>query len=340
MSLKTLNQRLAAKRRAGRAKTERVTRSFEFKSSGVDFANRIIKGYVATWDKDTCGDIIVPGAFAETIQERGPHDTPIGVRSLIKSALNHEAVIGLPILMREDEEGLYVEIKVDPTPDGDLVLARVQSGSLDRMSFMYDVLDYQQRSDGRTLKKLLVYEAGPVDYACNERTTVSMKAGRVLSATNLAALEQAMETLKSIRDSAVDDDELDDDDDVDDVDEEREEEMDEVSVKSLEGLLQECKSFNSALRGASGSEHKDASTRAESASRKTVPSVTAQVKSRHPRTADASARLQQAAWLLSGDYYSGDFNSTDPPDAATISGVIEILQEVVTSLQSLTPADN
>lgn len=135
-----------------------------------------LTGLCATWDPDQVGDRIIPGAFAETIKERGPRTGPDGkVHSKIKMCYNHRHLIGLPHVMKETEHGLYVEGEFDPIPLAQDVKAQVGTGSLDSMSFAYDVLDvdYDPTSGERLLKQLRVYEFGPVDFPANEKAVIT-----------------------------------------------------------------------------------------------------------------------------------------------------------------------
>lgn len=138
----------------------------------MNVEGRVVKGYAATWDVDSIGDQIVRGAFADTIAERGPRLVNGETRSKIKVFYNHSLCIGRPLLMREDEKGLYVEFYVDETDLGNMVLAMIESGTLDVMSFAFDVVEAKPVNGLRRLLKLKVYELGPVDIACNEEASI------------------------------------------------------------------------------------------------------------------------------------------------------------------------
>lgn len=294
-----------------------LCKSFEFKDARVNATERIITGYAATWDRDSGGDTIQRGAFAETIKTRGPQTGSDGkVHSRIKVGFNHGDVVGIPLVMREDERGLYVEAKIDPTPLGDVILARVESGSLDSMSFQYDVLDSDKSAGGRLLKKVEVYELGPVDYPMNEAALITgAKAGRVLSAANLAKLEAALEALQEVRAAAGTDEEEDD--------------MDKDLEKGLQALLTE-------VQGTLESKSAKPVAREE----KVSPQPGAEQK-RHPKTADICARLLACSQTLQPYLYCcyGDSQSDEPPSLEIVDGCVEILEEIIVQLRSLgTPA--
>lgn len=153
----------------------RKQRTFQCHGLKADVENRTIKGYASTFIKDSVGDIVVPGAFEKTIKERGPQTVqPGGIRSKIKVGYNHGEIIGLPLLMREDDKGLYTESRVDPTVTGTDVLIKVESGTLDAMSFAYDIIQwsYNEETNELYLEELKVWEYGPVDFPCNETANI------------------------------------------------------------------------------------------------------------------------------------------------------------------------
>lgn len=139
----------------------------------VDVDQRIIQGYFSKFTSpDPIGDLTKPGTFTKTIQERGPRQTERGIRSKIKLGFNHGDVIGIPVLIREDSVGAYYEGKVDPTPLGDMILTRIDSGSLDGCSFEYSLVKASypkgDKSVSRILDEVKLYELGPVDYPMHE----------------------------------------------------------------------------------------------------------------------------------------------------------------------------
>jgi len=142
----------------------------EFK---VDAAQRIIEGYAATFgNRDQGGDIILPGAFTKTLQERMP-------RKLLKLFRDHRELIGVPIDAREDAKGLFTVNKVSETDEGDEVLALVADGALSHMSIGYDPIRWEFESDettGEQTRKLLelrLWEWGPVCFPMNEAAEIT-----------------------------------------------------------------------------------------------------------------------------------------------------------------------
>ena len=75
-----------------------------------DMKQGIVSGYFAVFgNKDLDGDIIEPGAFTKTIQERGPAG-----KQLIKYLLDHDKtkVVGKIGQLYEDQKGLRYEAKI------------------------------------------------------------------------------------------------------------------------------------------------------------------------------------------------------------------------------------
>lgn len=211
-------------------------KAYDFQVKDVDVKKRTLCGYAATWDLDNVGDQIRgPGAFAQTIAERGPRPDGAGkMRSKIKLLRNHRILIGTPQIMREDGVGLYTESLVDDTAEGNDTLKQIESGSLDTMSFAFDVVnfEYDSKRHVRYLDELKVYEISAVDIPANDAAKIletkgvprslarlltamtpekfmalqeELKAGRAISAANLGkitacfeVLQQATETLGAL----------------------------------------------------------------------------------------------------------------------------------------------
>ena len=143
----------------------------------VDYTQRIIQGYFSKFSPDQIGDLTRKGTFTKTIKDRGPRDTPMGVRSKIKMGFNHGEVIGLPILIKEDDTGAYFEGRVDEHELGDRILTRVKSGSLDSCSFEYREINSIPVNNDKSVRKILtevkLYEIGPVDYPMHEDASIT-----------------------------------------------------------------------------------------------------------------------------------------------------------------------
>lgn len=129
--------------------------------------------------------------------------------------------------------GLLVTREYLDTPRGDEVLKGIISGAVSEMSFGYDPVKYDYEGDAkagtqiRNLRECRLWDTSDVNWGMNEATLAAkkdpailftellanlkaaqgldpaaLKAGRVLSASNLARLKAALETLTSILSAA------------------------------------------------------------------------------------------------------------------------------------------
>lgn len=187
---------------------------FEIKA---DSEKRTFEGYASTWKKDLVNEQITQGAFRKTIGDRFP-------KNQIKILWQHYDPIGLPSHMEEDSKGLYVVGKISKTQLGDDALTLMKDGVVDSMSIGYDVVKDSLSDDGGTrfLHELKLYEFSPVTFPANPDTAITgvkraalfgndydteemiklIKAGRVLSATNMDKLRNMMAELSTLLASA------------------------------------------------------------------------------------------------------------------------------------------
>lgn len=135
----------------------------------ADVNKREFEGYASTFhNRDLVGDIVQPGAFSKTINER---------RDQIKVLYNHREPLGYPLHMEEDSKGLYVKAHISETSLGNDVLTLMKDGVIDRMSIGYDIIKDEYRSEGgrtdRLLKELKLFEFSPVIFPANEMASVT-----------------------------------------------------------------------------------------------------------------------------------------------------------------------
>lgn len=145
-------------------------KAVSFKAESVDREERIISGYASTWDKDDGNDIILRGAFAESIAAAG---------SRVKVLWQHDmsAPIGKPREMREDDRGLYVESYIARTAKGDEAIELAKDGIVDEMSIGYTLGkdDYEYREDDgvRLIRRASLMEYSLVTFAMNRGAKVT-----------------------------------------------------------------------------------------------------------------------------------------------------------------------
>ena len=105
----------------------------------MDMKQGIVTGYFASFNTlDSDNDIIMPRAFAKTIQEQGPNST----QPRIKHLLNHNTSqpLGVCTILKEDNSGLYYESKVGTHALGMDFMKMVESGLITEHSIGYGIV--------------------------------------------------------------------------------------------------------------------------------------------------------------------------------------------------------
>jgi HK97 family phage prohead protease len=189
-------------------------KSFGFKIDEGDRSvareQRVIKGYGSTFEPaeraDCYGDIVLPGAFDQTLAE----DFPAGK---IKLFARHWEPIGMPLVLRADAKGLYIEARVSKTMAGDDALELALDGVLNEMSIGFEIVDSDimmfSGKEIRRLKRIKLYEVSLVPWGANPYAQVTeaiksfgrvleFREGRVLSKANFELLLKARESLDTV----------------------------------------------------------------------------------------------------------------------------------------------
>ena len=195
-----------------------------------------LTGYCAAFNNvDSQGDIILPGAFAQTIAERV---TAGKVKLLADHLWDTEHVLGTWREASEDDYGLKFRAEVDSDPDAQRLVGKVQRGHVDGLSIGYETMqaveptaEQQQRGAWRVLAAVKLYEGSITPFPANEGATVlgvkdhsavtrevgqamqllqaalkHGKAGRRNSATDEQRIRSALALLTELLDSVSDDD--------------------------------------------------------------------------------------------------------------------------------------
>lgn len=173
-------------------------------------------------NKDSYGDVVMSGAFDESLAEWKASGNPIPViwSHGYGDLTNH---IGYLLDAAEKtvdgKTGLWVKGQLDIGPDPEDAQARkaaklLRGKRVTQFSFSYDVLDgalakSEELGDYYELRKLKLYEVGPTLIGANQQTellnvkavrdlAVEVKAGRVLSAKNEEALRSAHDSIGAV----------------------------------------------------------------------------------------------------------------------------------------------
>lgn len=170
-----------------------------------------ISGYFSTYDRipDSYGDVVAPGAFAETIEKRKKSGHPFPL------CWNHDLdqIIGAiyPEDIKETEKGPLMEASFFDTTLAQEKRALVKSGVVYQFSFAYDILEAGPTTldndvKAFELKKLELFEVSIVPIPANPRAEVTdIKAGRRNSQADEEAIRQAITLLEGVLDDKEDD---------------------------------------------------------------------------------------------------------------------------------------
>lgn len=162
---------------------------------------------------DSYGDVVVAGAFEETLTDWEGSDQNLPV------LYGHDfydpfSNIGWALEASEDDHGLLIKGQLDlENPKAKQVWRLMKGRRIGDMSFAYDVLDAgpSEEHEGATeLRKLRLYEVSIVPIGANQETEIlavksaaesltnGIKAGRVISAKNEGELRKAYEAIGAV----------------------------------------------------------------------------------------------------------------------------------------------
>lgn len=150
-------------------------KTFSLKITSLDGEGRTVEGYANVFGNlDAVGDIVHPGAFVKTLNERG---------GKIKFLWQHDLSepLGRMVEMHEDAYGLAFKAVISDTARGRDALALLKDGAVDSFSIGYDSIkgatDYTKDPDTgatvRNLREVKLYEVSLVTLAANELATMT-----------------------------------------------------------------------------------------------------------------------------------------------------------------------
>ena len=194
---------------------EKLYKSFELKAG----ENGIVEGYASTWTKtpDSYGDIVIKGAFTETLKKRKATGHPFPL------CFNHDfdQIIGAVFEAEEDDYGLKIRGSFLNTPSAQEKRELVKEGIVWQFSFAYSVLGAEapteeEKKQGivQKLTKLDLYEVSLVPVPANQTAIVTevkndeeveIKAGRRNSAKDEELIRDAISALQALLDTAEED---------------------------------------------------------------------------------------------------------------------------------------
>lgn len=184
---------------------EHKYKEFALRKSSEDAGE--ISGYFSTYDRipDSYGDVIAPGAFAESIQKRKESGHPFPL------CWNHDLnqIIGSvdPDNITDTDKGPLMTATFFDTPLAQEKREIVKSGVVYQFSFAYDVQDWGEveLEDGRKaneLRKVDLFEVSIVPIPANQNAVMTdVKAGRRNSKKDADAIKQAIALLQGVLDA-------------------------------------------------------------------------------------------------------------------------------------------
>jgi len=160
----------------------REKRTFGFNIEGKEKEERKMTGHAAVFGEATeiCGcfrEQIEPGAFKKSIKDDD-------VRALFNH--NPDYVLGRntagTLRMKEDEQGLRVEIDPPDTQIARDLSTSIERGDISQMSFAFQVLEEEwirgesaKQLDLWKIKKVRLYDVSPVTFPAYEGTDIAMR---------------------------------------------------------------------------------------------------------------------------------------------------------------------
>lgn len=145
---------------------------------------RKFSGYASVFGGvDSCGDTIIPGAYAKTLQGRA---RPIQMRWN-----HHGPVIGKWLDIKEDDVGLFVEGELTGGHSvAEDVYALMKHGAIDGMSIGYIPVNERKREDGvNELHEIELVEISPVESPADLGARISDVKSAAESAESLKEIE-------------------------------------------------------------------------------------------------------------------------------------------------------
>jgi len=194
--------------KAGPIGIDRIECGFiELKFAGADEKEMLFEGYGAVFGNvDSGGDLIVKGAFKETIREAkatGQWPAMLSQHGGLGLSADDMTPIGIWTDMEEDDKGLFMKGKLAPTVRGIemYTLMKMQPRpAISGLSIGYRPIKWRMRSSPeeprRTLEQVKLIETSPVTFPMNPMA-------RVQSAKHVTGIRLAERALRDAGFSAA-----------------------------------------------------------------------------------------------------------------------------------------
>ena len=143
----------------------RRTFRFHMKLVESDSANRQIEGYASTRDLDRTGEIIEPGAFADSLKD-------FMANPVLTYMHDWSNPIGKVSDARIDDVGLFIRAEISETAQK--VWKLIEEGILRAFSIGYEVVEEKILAGVNHILKLRLYEVAVVSIPANRRALFSV----------------------------------------------------------------------------------------------------------------------------------------------------------------------
>lgn len=152
---------------------ERKTLDVAWKDAAA--GDGVLVGYASTFGNvDKGGDVVVPGAFAETIRDLKASN---GIPLLADHVASTASVLGTIYDAKEDARGLVIWARFSSVPTAQEVRTKLREGHLSKLSIGYETLEeaYDERDGNRVrlLRKVKLWETSVVVFPMNPAASVS-----------------------------------------------------------------------------------------------------------------------------------------------------------------------
>lgn len=160
-------------------------KSFPMQVKAVDVETGVFEGYASVFGVvDGYGDVVVTGAFAKTLAERGDRvkvcwqhqwDMPIGKPIAMEEHGPERLPKSLITRAPEATGGLFIRAQVSPTTQGRDALVLLRDGVVDELSIGYDTIKarFDEERGIRYLLEVRLWEFSPVTWGANHAAIIT-----------------------------------------------------------------------------------------------------------------------------------------------------------------------
>lgn len=148
----------------------------DIKEAPSDAGEGTFTGYASVFgNKDSYGDVVIPGAFTESLKSYGENGSNIPCYWSHQMS-DPKMCIGWTKSAVEDDHGLRVEVELDlENPNGAQAYKLMKKGVVNQMSFAFEVEDFADAKSDELgyhteLRKLKIFEVSVVQVGANQAT--------------------------------------------------------------------------------------------------------------------------------------------------------------------------